>query len=52
MARVKNAAIRKTRRKKLFKKASGFWGSRGSTFRQATEAVMKAESKGRPMWYT
>lgn len=44
MARVKNAAIRKTRRKKLFKKASGFWGSRGSTFRQATEAVMKAES--------
>lgn len=44
MARIKNAKIRKTRRKKLFKKASGFWGSRGSTLRQANEAVMKAEA--------
>ena len=44
MARVSNAAIRKTRRKKLFKRAKGFFGARGKTFRQATEAVLKAEA--------
>ncbi|MCP4807541.1 MAG: 50S ribosomal protein L20 [Proteobacteria bacterium] len=43
MARVKNAATRKTRVKKLHKRAKGFFGGR-SNFRQATEAVMKADA--------
>ncbi len=41
--RVKNAATRKTRRKKLFKKSKGFRGARRNTLRQANQAVMKAE---------
>ncbi|HJN73383.1 MAG TPA: 50S ribosomal protein L20 [Myxococcota bacterium] len=43
MARVSNASIRKTRVKKLKKRAKGFFGGR-SNFRQATEAVLKAEA--------
>lgn len=43
MARVTNAAGRKVRRKKLMKRARGFFGARGTTFRQANEAVMKAK---------
>ena len=42
--RIKNAAIRKTRRKKLFKRAKGFRGARGTTLRQTNEAVLKADS--------
>ena len=42
--RIKNAAIRKTRRKKLFKRAKGFRGARGTTLRQTHQAVMKAEA--------
>lgn len=44
MARVKNATGRKTRRRKLLKRARGFHLARSKTFRQANEAVMKAES--------
>ena len=43
--RIKNAAIRKTRRKKLFKRAKGFRGARGTTLRQTNEAVLKAEPR-------
>lgn len=43
MARVKNAAGRKVRRKKLMKRARGFFGARGTTLRQTNEAVMKAK---------
>lgn len=42
--RVKNAAGRKTSRRKLFKKAKGFRGARGTTLRQTKQAVMKAEA--------
>jgi len=44
MARVKRAQIRKVRRKKLMKRAKGFFQQRGTTYRQAHEAVMHAES--------
>jgi large subunit ribosomal protein L20 len=43
MARIKNATGRKVRRKKLMKRASGFFGARSRNFRQANEAVMKAK---------
>lgn len=43
MARVKRAQIRKTRKKKLFRRAKGFFLGR-STYRQAMAAVMKAEA--------
>jgi len=44
MARVKRAQIRKVRRKKLMKRAKGFFQQRGTTYRQANEAVMKARA--------
>lgn len=44
MARVKRAQIRKTRTRNLFKRAKGFRGARGTTRRQAHEAVMKARA--------
>ena len=44
MARVKRAQIRKVRRKKVFKRASGFFQARGKTYRQAHEAVMHAKA--------
>lgn len=44
MARVKRAQIRKTRTRKLFQDSKGFFGSRGTTRRQAHEAVMKAKA--------
>ena len=43
MARVKRAQLKKVRKKKLFARAKGFFGSRGTLLRQATEAVMKAD---------
>ena len=42
MARIKRAQIRKVRRKKLMKKSRGYFQQRGTTYRQANEAVMKA----------
>ncbi len=44
MARVKRAQIRKTRTRKLFKETKGFFGSRGTTRRQANEARLKAKA--------
>ena len=44
MARVKRAQNRKTRTRKLFQDAKGFFGARGTTRRQANEAVMKAKA--------
>ena len=44
MARIKRAQIRKVRRKKLMKRAKGFFQQRGTTYRQANEAVMKARA--------
>jgi large subunit ribosomal protein L20 len=44
MARVKRAQIKKTRTKKLFARASGFFLSRGKLRRQAEEAVMHARA--------
>lgn len=41
--RIKNAAIRKTRIKKLHLRTKGFFGSRGRLLRQGKEAVLKAE---------
>ena len=43
MARVKGAQIRVARKKKLFRRARGFFLGR-SNLRQAKQAVMKAES--------
>jgi len=43
MARVKRAQIRKTRKKKLFRRARGFFMGR-RRLRQANQAVMRAEA--------
>ncbi len=43
MARIKRRQIRKVRLRKLFKRAKGFFNTRGNTLRQAHEAVMKAQ---------
>lgn len=44
MARVKRAQIRHTRKKKLFKRARGFFLGR-SLYRQAREHVLRAEAQ-------
>lgn len=44
MARIKNSSLRKVSRKKMFKRAKGFFQARGTTFRQTKQAVMKAKS--------
>ena len=44
MARIKRAAIRKTRTRKLFGRSKGFFGARRNTRRQANEAVMHARA--------
>ena len=44
MARVKGAQNRKTRTRKLFKRAKGFFLARKNTRRQANEAVMHARA--------
>ena len=44
MARIKRAAIRKTRTRKLFGRSKGFFGARKNTRRQANEAVMHARA--------
>jgi large subunit ribosomal protein L20 len=44
MARIKRAQIKKTRTRKLFERAKGFFLSRGKLRRQATEAVMHARA--------
>lgn len=42
--RISNATGRKTRRKNIFKRASGFFLARGKLLRQAKEAIMKADT--------
>ncbi|MFT7520663.1 MAG: large subunit ribosomal protein L20 [Kiritimatiellia bacterium] len=44
MARVKRAQIRKTRKKKLFRRAKGFFLGR-KVYRQALEHVMRAQAQ-------
>jgi large subunit ribosomal protein L20 len=44
MARVKRAQLRKTRKKKLFKRAKGFFLGR-KLYRQAKEHVLRAEAQ-------
>ena len=48
--RIKNAAIRKTRRKKLFKRAKGFRGARGTTLRQTLDAAFVLLAEFRTLW--
>ena len=49
MARVKNGAVTKARRKKVLKQAKGYFGSKHRLFKTAKEQVMHsyvyAESK-------
>ena len=42
MVRVTNAVASRRRRKKMLKRASGFFGDRKNHFRNAKDAVMKA----------
>ncbi|MCB1148952.1 MAG: 50S ribosomal protein L20 [Chlamydiia bacterium] len=42
MARVTNAVARRKRRKKLFKRAKGYWGDRKNHVRLTRDAVMRA----------
>lgn len=42
MPRAVDGTRRKDRRKKILKRAKGFWGRRSTNFRTAKDAVMKA----------
>lgn len=42
MARVKRGVIAKARHKRVLKKAKGYYGARGKTYRAAKQAVIKA----------
>ncbi len=42
MSRVTNAVATRQRKKKIFRKAKGFWGGRRRLYRIAKEAVMRA----------
>ena len=42
MARVKGAMMTRKRRKKILKRAKGYWGSKSTHFRVANQAVMKS----------
>lgn len=42
MARVKWQVASRRRRKRLIKKAKGYWGARGSNIRRVKETVMRA----------
>jgi len=44
MPRVRNAAATKKRRKKVLKKAKGYFGNKSRLFRYAKDAVERAES--------
>ena len=44
MARVKTGVIRRKRHKKILKRAKGFRGASGDVFKQANQAVMRAEA--------
>jgi len=42
MAKIKHSAATRKRKKKLLKKAKGFWGDRSKQYRQARRALMHA----------
>ena len=42
MARVKRGVVARARHKKVLRKAKGYYGARGSTFKVAKQAVIKA----------
>ena len=42
MVRVSNTPVTKRRRKKILKMAKGYWGRRGSLYKNAKETVMRA----------
>jgi len=42
MARVKGAMMTRKRRKKILKRAKGYWGARSTHYRVANQAVMKS----------
>ena len=42
MARVKGAMMTRKRRKKILKRAKGYWGSKSKHFKMAKQAVMKS----------
>lgn len=42
MARVKGAMMTRKRRKKVLKRAKGYWGSKSTHFKVANQAVMKS----------
>jgi len=44
MSRVKTGVIRRKRHKKILKRAKGFRGASGDVFKQANQAVMRAEA--------
>ena len=42
MARVKGAMMTRKRRKKILKRAKGYWGAKSTHYRVANQAVMKS----------
>ena len=42
MARVKNVAATRARRRKVLKMAKGYWGAKSKHFKMANQAVMKS----------
>ena len=42
MARVKGAMMTRKRRKKILKRAKGYWGSKSKHFKMAKQALMKS----------
>lgn len=42
MARVKGAMMTRKRRKKILKRARGYWGAKSTHYRVANQAVMKS----------
>jgi len=44
MARVQNAVARRRRKKRIFKRAKGFWGDRKNHIRLTKDAVLRAMS--------
>ena len=43
MAKIKHSAATRRRKKRVLKKAKGFWGDRSKQFQQARRALMHAE---------
>ncbi len=42
MARVKGAVMTRKRRKKILKRAKGYWGTKSTNYKVANQAVMKS----------